>query len=537
MIKRLGESIWGHRRWFFIGLVLLTAVWVVVSPQTTPGFPDADSYYHGHIAQLMLQQGGFVHEYPWFRYMVWNDGFVDGHLGYHVWLMPFVGIWGVELGMRLSAVAGAVLAFTTLWLIVRFWHPRWSLWLTWLAMLTYAFSFRVSLPRAPALALVLLLPFSVMVVQGRWFGTMVLSLLFGWYYHSWPVLTMLTLINIFVGVVAVRFRRKPGRWQPLVSAVKAFAGHLVGIMVSFVVNPYFPQNIVFAVTDILEVGPLNDHQAVRLGGEWYPMDPLLLHTTVGPIILLITAAASVVILARHYNLPEMVRPVRDSHPRALGVYGITTGIFLFLTLGAQRYTEYFLPFAIIFAALLLRLVEPFIDRLMDALKQMGRPTRSLSVALTLTVTLFPLAIHGRSLPQYANTNVDDRQSAAVSAPALDALARRLPPGSLVWHNRWDDGSVFAYEEPRLRYLIGLAPSFFYLYDREAYLSWNRVATSSSPEPDEIVNLLGARGVIIRTLTQAPTETPLGQALRRDPAFEEVYADDKIAAYIYHFPVY
>lgn len=494
MFKRSALFLWQQRRKLFITAILIALLYITIAPQLTGGFPDADSYYHGSIAELMIKQRGFVHNYPWLTKMIYADHFVDGHLGYHLWLIPFVGLAGLELGMHIAAVMGALLAIGALYWGLRRLSPRWALWLIWIGILTNQFMFRMTLPRAPGLAIFLLIPFMMAVVERQWRLAGLMTFIFALTYHSWPVLSVI----VVVAAVAEWLTRRD---QPRAKIWPLFGWHLLGLVASYVINPYFPQNVAFSWLDIFQIGLLNDRQAIRVGGEWYPTTDGAFVGAVAWPTLIIGAVLITVFLTTLFKQRELIQ--KPTVPRRTVLFfTLLSIIFFVLAAGAQRYFEYLIPCLLLLCAALLPIIEPFIDRLRAELVT-DRPGRFVIGLVTLTLIFGPFASDAGEIKNLNNRG--DVQSAATVQPALDALAAALPADSVIFHNRWDDGPTFAYAQPNLRYLIGLDPTFFANYDRAGYDTWLRLSSGQSTDVASDLARLGAQGAIIRTLSGTKAE--------------------------------
>lgn len=523
MFHRLALKLWQRRGWLFALLCAAALLWTAIRPQLTAGFPDADSYYHGRIAQMMIEQRGFVHDYPWLTFMSWSEHFIDGHLGYHIWLMPFVGLWGLETGMKVSAAVGAVLAISVLYFGLRRLNPTWALWLTWLAIMTNQFMFRVSLPRAPALAICLLIPFIFAVIERRWRLVGLLSFIFAWAYHSWPALSVVVVVGVITELLLRRSSDSKHSVWPLIG------WHSLGLIGSYVVNPYFPANLKFAWLDIFQIGLLNDRQAIKVGGEWYPTnDAAFIQAVIWPTLTIATVLI-IAWLARRFKLRELINPPVKQR-RSIVILSLLSTIFFVLAAGAQRYFEYLIPCLLLLDAVLLPIAEPFFERLGRELKT-DRLGRFVVALAAITMVIGPLASDMRELRILNGTN--DQQADQVR-PALHDLAQQLPPGTIIFHNRWDDGPTFAFAEPRLRYLIGLDPTFFATYDRAAYDIWRNICDNKSTDLVADLRRLGAQGAIVRTVGKDKAEkSPLVSRLAALPNSERVYTSPDLVAFILH----
>lgn len=514
----------GYRRVLGVFLVVVLA-WITIKTELTPGFPDADSYYHGHVARLMIEQRGFVHSYPWLTFMTWRDGYVDAHLGYHLWLIPFVGLFGLEAGMKVSAGVGALLAIGAVYWGMRRLNPRWALWLTWVVILTDQFMFRLLLPRAPALAVALLIPFIFSVIERRWRLVGILSLIFAFMYHSWPVLTVVVVVGMIAEMIERRWYRQPH--SPIWPVPLA---HLAGVALSYLANPYFPQNIRFSWLDIVTIGFFNDRQAIKVGGEWYPAGDAAFIQAVGWPTLVIAGVVMTVILAVFLRQRRLIQPLTPSQRRSGWILLLLTLLFFGQASSAQRYFEYLVPTLILLTALLLNVVTPYVNVLRQLLS--ASPNGHLVIRLALVALIItPLAVDAREIVKIGSAPNDQR--ARQVAPALQTIAAQVPAGSVVYHNRWDDGPTFAVAEPRLRYLIGLDPTFFANYDRTAFDTWKALGDNRLSDPAGGLRALGARAAIIRTLGSVrASEMPLTFRLDALPGSRRIYDSPDLVAFIF-----
>ncbi len=501
---------------FVFALVLTFSV----AQQLPTTFPDADTYYHGHIAQLTLTSNDVVREYPWFVFSEWREGFVDGHFGYHLWLVPFVGLWGVETGMRVSAVIGALLAFLTLYYFLRKIDRPSAIWLIYLATLTTEFVWRMSLPRAPSLAVVMMLPFLFAADSHRWRLVGLYSFIFCFVYHGWPVLTL-----ILAGVLAVGFVIERRRF--LKQAIIGVSWHATGIILGYLINPYFPRNLHFALTDIFVLG-LSSNPNVRAGGEWLPpTDQGFAKMTIWPTLIAI-ATLIIVIIAGKTKRRDLINT--QAANRTLATLGVLSLLFLLLSIRSQRYVEYLTPVALLTVARLLSLTRPFFNTLRRAMHA-DRLSRIVWQALVMVLIILPWSTAPKL--QIFNTAPRAGQSADELRPALNALAKALPEGSIIYHNRWDDGPTLAFAEPRFRYILGLDTGFMAIYDPKAYESWAALSEGSSASAPRDIAALSARGAIVRAFGQTQAgEATVTKQLDQLPGSRRVYDTPQTVAIVW-----
>ena len=110
----------------------------------------------------------------------------------------------------------------------------------------------------------------------------------------------------------------------------------LGIVLGLLINPYFPDNLVFIYRHLLP--KLSEMTAVSVGSEWYPYNTAQL---LGNSLLALAAFGSGVVAL---GLQEKRMDTRTASSLFLA---LLFGLMLFQ---ARRFVEYFPPFALIFAA-------------------------------------------------------------------------------------------------------------------------------------------------------------------------------------------
>ncbi len=145
-------------------------------------------------------------------------------------------------------------------------------------------------------------------------------------YDAFPLLGVLAVL--YTAAVLVAERRLELR--PVL-----FAG--IGIALGLVINPYFPDNIIFAIRHILP--KITEATSTSVGNEWYP------YTTAQ--LLENSPLALAAFVAGAFALGLSGRRMQTSTAASFFV-AFTFGVLLFQS---RRYVEYFPPFALLFAAL------------------------------------------------------------------------------------------------------------------------------------------------------------------------------------------
>ena len=112
--------------------------------------------------------------------------------------------------------------------------------------------------RAQSGAVIILVLAIHWLLTGRHKALAPLGFVFVWFYNAFPLL----LVVAGVYVVAVFLLERRVAWAALLYP-------LLGIALGVIVNPYFPENVVFIVGHLL---PKVGESAVPVGNEWSPYE-------------------------------------------------------------------------------------------------------------------------------------------------------------------------------------------------------------------------------------------------------------------------
>jgi hypothetical protein len=153
----------------------------------------------------------------------------------------------------------------------------------------------------------------------------VLGFVYVWMYDAFPLLIALAVMHFIA--IALTERRLEIRPLLYISA---------GIVFGMVINPYFPDNLIFSYHHMLP--KLADATSVRVGNEWYPYDTKqLLDNSLPALAAFVSGVLALGLTGRKMDART-----------ALGLFvSLLFGLMLFQ---ARRFVEYFPPFALIFAA-------------------------------------------------------------------------------------------------------------------------------------------------------------------------------------------
>ncbi|MFN8459305.1 MAG: hypothetical protein U0401_32410 [Anaerolineae bacterium] len=466
-------------------LLGLFVTWLALIQFSTPNLVDNDGYYHIKLAQLM-REGGLKPAFPWLPLSVLNPhDFVDHHWLYHVLLIPFT-YGDLVNGAKWASVIFPAVTFLAGWLLLhgqRIPYAAW--WAIGFLAVSEAFLYRMSMPRAQAASLLVLLLALHVTLRQRYGWLLPLAFLYVWFYNAFP------LILLVVGVyVAMRWLLE----RQLNLAPLVYTG--LGLALGLVINPYFPNNLIFIYHHLFP--KLTETTAISVGNEWYPYQTWTLVENSGPALLAYVAGAFAL------GLSGRRMTVRTA---TLLVLATLFGLMLFKS---RRFVEYYPAFALLFCALAwTSLVE-------DWLKSKNWLRFALPVGLTLA--LIPALWWNLPAAQESMQSAKPTQRYAAASAWLE---KHTPAGSRIFQTDWDDFPRLFFYNTHNTYLIGLDPTYMQLYDADLYNLWVKTTRGKVKNPaTTIAQTFGSHYII----TDLEHKAFLRQA-KADPQLVEVYRDE------------
>lgn len=460
----------------------------------SPDMPDNDGFYHIKLAYLM-RTDGLKPDFKWLPQSILSESeFYDHHFLFHVALIPFT-FGDLRMGAKWAAVTFAALAFLAVWFLFhRQRVPFAWLWALGLLGISEAFLYRMSITRAQSLSLGLLALAFLWLLEHKYKHLAALAFIYVWMYDAFPLLAAMAVLYVLaVGLMERRFE-----YQPLLYVA-------VGILLGLLINPYFPDNIIFSVRHMLP--KLMDATSVRVGNEWYPYETGQLLQNSLPAL----AAFASGVLALGLSGKKMDTRTAFALLAAL--------LFALMLFQARRFVEYFPPFALIFAAfawsplIASRAVEPATQ---------PSPWNNLQLKVNFIVLFISVSLGlFRTLP-VARSRMDDLKPYDLYADASRWLEQNTNEGELVFQTDWDDFPRLFFYNTHNTYLIGLDPTYMQMYDKDRYDLWVPLVGGTVNQPSQfIANVFHARYVH----TDLNHQAFLSKA-SKDPYMTEVYRDDQ-----------
>ena len=426
-------------------VLLLFILGMALIQFATPDMPDNDGFYHIKLAWLMRTEG-LKPEFPWLPLSILNQQeYYDHHFLYHVALIPFTYFADLRIGAKWSAVIFSSIAFLAVWyLFHRQRIPYAWLWALALLGISDAFLYRMSVTRAQSLSLAVLAIAVAWLLERKYKRLALLSFIYVWLYDAFPLLIAFAVLYIIaVGLIERRVEYK---------ALLFIGG---GILIGMLVNPYFPDNIIFSWNHMLP--KLTDATSVRVGNEWFPYDTKqILENSLPALAAFVSGIFALGLSARKMDM-------RTAFALLISL------LFGLMLMQARRFVEYFPPFALIFAAFAWSSL--FQDFQFAVAVSTGSPLKR--ILTNIPVMLLSVAVGvsiARSIPR-AREAIANSKPYDLYADASQWLEENTPAGSRVFQTDWDDFPRLFYYNTHNTYLIGLDPTYMQLYDPDLYDLW------------------------------------------------------------------
>lgn len=478
---------------------------------STPDLVGNDGYYHIKMADLM-SSGNLKPDFPWLPFTILNPGeFSDHHFLFHVFLIPFT-LGDLVQGAKWASVLFASLAFLSIWWLLRGQEvPFAGLWVLGLMAVSGAFLYRMSMPRAQSLSLVILVLGLNFLLRKKYAYLLPLAFVYVWLYDAFPLLVAVVVVYLIAQWLTTR------RMD-----IQALAYVLVGVTFGLLINPYFPDNIIFGTRHMIP--KLLGQAEVRVGNEWYPYETtqLLENSPVGLLAFLSG------VIALGLNRGRM-----DTRTAAALLLAIFFGLMLFQ---ARRFVEYFPPFALIFAALAW---TPMMVNLVSGpgeislnLANRRFPYFSLEESITwrsqvMRAVLVLIVLLGTwQVIQQARGQVEDSKPAGLYAGASSWLVENTSRGSKVFQTDWDDFPRLFFHNTWNTYIVGLDPTFMQIKDPVLYDKWVAITRGEVEQPARHIHEDFTSDYVLTDLNHESFISRAGE----DPELVEVYRDEQAAVY-------
>ena len=406
-----------------------------------PLLADVDSLYHYQVASLIRESPPWV-DITWLPFTVLGARGPDHHWLFHLLVAPLTALGhdARSLDLASAIVAGAVPAALTP-MLRRAAVPFAALLALLALFASDALPFRFAGLRAQALALVFMVATLFAMARRRHIAIAVIAFLFTESYHGAVILGLFAVVSLAAQWICER------RFDLRIVTAAA-----LGVFAGLLLSPWFPRNISYLVFHT--VFKTGSSDPFLVGTEWLrpPISLLVGGSIVAHAVLASAMAVAALLRARGVA----VRPRSDTVAA-----WVVTAIFLAMNATAWRFVEYYAPFAIVSAGLLLR--DAF-----AAAPAAGTLRRASAAGL--------VACLAWSVPHGAHV------LAIAPGERFDAFADFMryvdanDPAPMVFNTRWSDFQHMVFWSRRARYAAGLDGNYLRYGDPRRFALWHAFAT-------------------------------------------------------------
>jgi len=449
------------------------------------GIAGVDGFYHFQIASLLIEYGPFV-DIEWLPLTILGTNGTDHHWLLHVLIAPFTLIEDRWLGLLTATAFYAALVPAVLSVVGRKLGIPYAPLIALLAVVaSNVMPFRLFMLRSQNIALVFMMLGLVAMLQKRYIAVAIVSMFFMYTYHGAVIMGVLSLIYISVNWWYER------RWD-----WKMVLACALGLSIALLANPWYPENIDYLVFHLF-FKALNPMVGSVVGKEWYAYPPMLLFTS--SWLAHCVLAAGIAVLATSLWKGKLSRPKRDTT-----LFFFVTILFFLMYSRANKFAEFYVPFAVVSAGLMLRDAGAF-------------PT---AVRMkTLVVTAFAGVIVWRAW--WFSTNqlipINDGRKFEELVAYLDSS---VPAGTLIFNSSWGDFVRLIWQSTAFRYVNGLDGNYLAGNKPELFNVWHRVAVGKSRHPAKAIREhFDTRWVMVSS-----AHTRLARQLASDATVELRYQD-------------
>ncbi|MDO8669472.1 MAG: hypothetical protein Q7K65_04220 [Candidatus Buchananbacteria bacterium] len=512
-----------------------------------PTLSDPDSFYHIKVSQLIGEQG-LVKDFPYLQFTTLKDGYIDHHLLYHLYLAPFVKFFPPLVGAKLGHILLDSLALLTLYFLLVKLKVRGPFWYIVFLFFVEPFVFRLGLVKAQPLSLIILFLGVYLITHRKYYLLTLLSFVYVWSYGGWFLIFIITALYVFIESLNLAFSKNHDNWLSQVinfkvkktdflgkvarlsinfikssfriDNIKLLASVLIGLVLGLVINPYFPKNLEFYYVHIIKIAFVNYQSVIGVGSEWYPyrVSDFFINSS---LPFSIGFLALIIFLNYHRKFTVTVK-------YALALFLV----FILATLKSRRNIEYLAPFAVIFSALTFSQAWS-ISEIKNDFKEFKKVIKKVflnDVYVKIALTVFSVLVIATlfyQMPYQAKKSLDNGFNFNYLKSASQYLIANSQPGDIVFHSDWDEFPMLFYHNSQNYYLVGLDPTFMYLFDQDLYHKWADVTQGKRYKEiyDIIKNDFKAKYIIATT-----DHRDMIRNLDNNFYFDKVYSDSEAIIY-------
>jgi len=412
-----------------------------------PLFSGEDSFYHVGMAKYIANHG-IPQTFPYLNFTTINEKFVDHELLLHLMLIPFIKLFGDNIGPKAMNILFVALAFSFLLLIFRHYKLKLAAFYTVLVLFTMPcdFYFRMAFIRAQGVALFLITLSYYLILRNNRIALLIISFLFVWLYGGSIFLPVLVTIYI----ISQALSGEKINWT---IAIYGIAGFILGI----IVNPYFPNNISFLYSQVFQTGI---GAKLYSGGEWRPYDTWY-WTTISIVPIILFFGPIVFSLARNIKI--------DAKKMTLVLFSF---FLLLLQWKSKRFVEYWPFFATTTGILMIG------QYLENYLKNVKRNFGIFVFATATSIVIFAFFLKSNIEITKGYNDTVTPINIESTKQVNDYLISHSEAGQIVFTDDWDVFPFYFYFNQKNYYIVGLDPEFMNQYNHTLYEEYAGISSGN-----------------------------------------------------------
>lgn len=440
---------------FIVAVVFVTAYRFQFNPQT-PYFTGEDSFFHVGLAQYMIDHGLIVHQFPYLNFTILSAHFTDWYFLFSVILIPFIKVFGEVVGPKILVLVLLGCVFGVVYLIFKSQKlklaPLYALILFFL--MPAHFYLRMSFIRAPVLSLLLMLLVIYFFLKNKPMALAITMFLYVWAYYMASPLIFVILFSYFI--VSILMGEKIN--------YRLIIYPLIGFVIGFIFNPFFPQNINFFVVQIIDLGAKNP----LLGSELQPYDTWFWFSN---SIMVLGLFFGGILISFMKNLKQNSKVI---------VVLIFTLFVLALQWKSRRFVEYWAVLGGMTGILLCG--RYFEEILIPIKKSLFKPEKIVIIIITI---IFLEVGFLSMIFSFSNTQKDIGTDSRIDSlkEVSVYLKDNSSAGDIVFNDNWDVFPYLFYFNQKDYYIVGLDLNCMKFYNQNLYTEYINLTSKNDPNID------------------------------------------------------
>jgi hypothetical protein len=442
------------------GLIVFFSIIQVLSPNLSGN----DSYFHIKYAWLIWHEG-VIWDFPWLQGTLFKNVWVDHQFLYHLLLIPFTWIGDLYLAAKIAGIFWASGAIFTVYELIRRMDKPGSTWsrFAWIWPIVIAASsttllYRLNMTRLQAVSLIFMMAAIMLIEKKKYRLLLLLGFFYAWLYHGSVILIPLAFLYCLSSLVI----EKRWVWKPIVWTMG-------GLCLGFIVNPYFPQSLVFLYKHIPQL--FGGGTAVPLSSEWIDFQSwFLFQTAQGAWLCLFVGVLILGFSERRISQRTLF-------------WFLANTMMLILFFKARRFVEYWPPFAVVFCASALcdnqlQWMPFFRGQESKDREFFPKQMRQAVFAGLVAVLLFSAGFRAVKTAQQIQFEAPPPERFITAASWLKA---HTPKHSIVFNEQWDTFPDLFFHDHYNLWVTGLNPNLTYLLDPRLWRLYKNISYGYVPD--------------------------------------------------------